>query len=319
MVTGSVAIDVAIGLTLLYMLLSAGASALYELGSQLLTKKRGRMLMNHLESVFKGEDEASKAKGEELFKLFRAHPLIASLRQGGDPSRNPAYIAPATFVSALLDVVVPAGREMARAPRTLDDIRAALAAAPSGAVQRSLLALLSGAQDDMALFQKKVEDWYADIGDRMSGWYKRHAQVALLMIGIVAAGALNADTLMVARVLATNPSIRQTVLDAAQAKARAPGAAPAQSPTTTTDITPVVKELQANLDKAGLPIWWSQDQNSPNRLPLCTGEWTGKVLGILITAVAVSLGASFWFDLMSKIVNLRASGPKPKKSDQEAK
>ncbi len=35
-------------------------------------------------------------------------------------------------------------------------------------------------------------------------------------------------------------------------------------------------------------------------------------LGWLITAAAVSLGAPFWFDLLNKLVNLRAAGKKPK-------
>lgn len=34
-------------------------------------------------------------------------------------------------------------------------------------------------------------------------------------------------------------------------------------------------------------------------------------LGWLITALAISLGASFWFDLLSKIISLRSSGHKP--------
>ena len=36
-----------------------------------------------------------------------------------------------------------------------------------------------------------------------------------------------------------------------------------------------------------------------------------KLLGFLITAMAISLGAPFWFDLLNKFVNLRASGAKP--------
>lgn len=36
-------------------------------------------------------------------------------------------------------------------------------------------------------------------------------------------------------------------------------------------------------------------------------EWTWKLLGFLITAGAVSLGAPFWFDLLSKLVNVRNS------------
>lgn len=36
-----------------------------------------------------------------------------------------------------------------------------------------------------------------------------------------------------------------------------------------------------------------------------------KLLGFLLTAIAVSLGAPFWFDLLKKLVNVRSSGAKP--------
>lgn len=36
-----------------------------------------------------------------------------------------------------------------------------------------------------------------------------------------------------------------------------------------------------------------------------------KILGWLLTALAVSLGAPFWFDLLNKFIKLRESGPKP--------
>jgi hypothetical protein len=36
-----------------------------------------------------------------------------------------------------------------------------------------------------------------------------------------------------------------------------------------------------------------------------------KLLGLLLTAVAVSQGGPFWFDLLSKLTNPRGSGPVP--------
>ncbi len=36
-----------------------------------------------------------------------------------------------------------------------------------------------------------------------------------------------------------------------------------------------------------------------------------NILGFIITALAISLGAPFWFDLLNKFINLRASGAKP--------
>ena len=44
-----------------------------------------------------------------------------------------------------------------------------------------------------------------------------------------------------------------------------------------------------------------------------------KIVGILLTTIAVSLGAPFWFDMLNKLVNLRSTGVKPKKSEDKEK
>ena len=40
-------------------------------------------------------------------------------------------------------------------------------------------------------------------------------------------------------------------------------------------------------------------------------EWLSKLLGWLLTALATSLGAQFWFNIMSEALKLRAAGRKP--------
>jgi hypothetical protein len=45
------------------------------------------------------------------------------------------------------------------------------------------------------------------------------------------------------------------------------------------------------------------------------GNWGAKIVGWLITALAVTLGAPFWFELLSKLVNVRGSGPKPSRPE----
>ena len=39
--------------------------------------------------------------------------------------------------------------------------------------------------------------------------------------------------------------------------------------------------------------------------------WAKKFMGLLLTVIAASLGAPFWFDLLNKAVNLRLTGQKP--------
>jgi len=70
--------------------------------------------------------------------------------------------------------------------------------------------------------------------------------------------------------------------------------------------------------EAGLrpfPIGWSKAPTRPD-LNWSAGGWTilQKIVGFLLTGLALSLGAPFWFDLLNKFVNLRVSGTKPDKT-----
>jgi|GEM_PF-628020 len=44
---------------------------------------------------------------------------------------------------------------------------------------------------------------------------------------------------------------------------------------------------------------------------LSTYDLISKLLGFILTALAVSMGAPFWFDLLKKLVNIRSSGSRP--------
>jgi hypothetical protein len=52
-------------------------------------------------------------------------------------------------------------------------------------------------------------------------------------------------------------------------------------------------------------------------VPMSFGNWVVKILGISITALMLSLGAPFWFDLLKKLVAIRGAGVKPEEKKQE--
>jgi hypothetical protein len=58
-----------------------------------------------------------------------------------------------------------------------------------------------------------------------------------------------------------------------------------------------------------LPLGWTETPED------ATG-WGAKVLGLVITAAAVSLGAPFWFDMLNKVVRIRTTGPPPEKENE---
>src|SRR5260370_42328605 len=51
--------------------------------------------------------------------------------------------------------------------------------------------------------------------DRVSGWYKKYTQKALICIGLALAIAFNVDSVSVARVFWLNQDIRQAIVNAA--------------------------------------------------------------------------------------------------------
>jgi hypothetical protein len=60
-----------------------------------------------------------------------------------------------------------------------------------------------------------------------------------------------------------------------------------------------------------IPLGWGPDSFAFLKQPKWGWEILSKIVGWAITAVAIFLGAPFWFDLLSKVVNLRGSGTKP--------
>jgi hypothetical protein len=66
----------------------------------------------------------------------------------------------------------------------------------------------------------------------------------------------------------------------------------------------------------------SEIKTQKNKIDQCYAQfrlpWNAySVVGWLITALAISLGAPFWFDLLNKFVNLRVSGEKPEEAKKD--
>jgi hypothetical protein len=69
-----------------------------------------------------------------------------------------------------------------------------------------------------------------------------------------------------------------------------------------------------------LGLGWSA-YNKPTNPAYCVSKsaficWSKRFLGWLLTALAISLGAPFWFDLLKKVISIRAAGANP---DEAAK
>ena len=190
-------------------------------------------------------------------------------------------------------------------------------------VREALLPLLEEARTDMTdgvaavkKFNDQVEVWFDHAMDRVAGWYKRKTQWVLFGIGFAAAVALNVDTVGICHRLAKDPVLRQAMVEAAKQRV-------AQGEADRLKKSPeeALKELQSAqndmraLGDMGLPIGWAGD-------PVWIdggAHWLTKFAGLLLTALAVSLGAPFWFDILNKLVTVRAAGKAPEERPKNPK
>ncbi len=169
---------------------------------------------------------------------------------------------------------------------------------------------------------------YNERMDRLQGTFKRQSQKVLLLIGLVLAAALNVDTIEMAQELQRDPVRRELLMAMAQKEgamaslqahcgAGGTNAADASSGEKLIAARPLADCVAADLTRAGLG--WQPMHRKSISDAFQAGPISGllalflKGLGYLLTALAVSLGAPFWFDLLSKVANLRStlkpSGP----------
>ncbi len=280
-------LDVALGLALVYFLLSLLASTIQEAIAAALGW-RAKFLERWLCTVLHDPDKEADVK--KTVGAFLASPLI-TIAPG---KRGPSYIASDVFSAAALTA---GGLE--KLPETLDE---AIAALPSPQLQRVARALCADGVTDVAQLRARLERWYDNSMERVSGWYKRRVQIVLAVIGLGLAILVNADTTRIAHAFWSDKTVRAAVV--AKAGQVAQGGSGAAGLSGVANQVKQIKTLQ-------LPLGWSLKKGDPRDIPHGAGGWVGKIVGLLLTALALTLGAPFWFDLLSKVARIRFSGAPP--------
>jgi hypothetical protein len=260
---------------------------------------------------------------EQLFNRVNPDQLPASAATAYSRARQGLTLDTAT---ALRDAVPETDRQrplldqLAAAATSSSELTlpAAVEKLPESSVKSALQGFLAGPGLTRDRLREQIEHWYDDAMDRLSGWYKRRIQLFLLGYGAALAIAFNVDTVNIARTLWDEATVRAAVVAVAQQQETSP----ATSASAATDsLDTAASEVRA-ARTLSLPLGWTPPHqgtgisDDPRAIPATAGSWLLKGLGLLITVGALSFGATFWFDLLGKLVNLRNAGPKPSSSTQ---
>ena len=312
---GSQILEVAIGVVFVYLLVSMICSAVRE-GIEGKLRARAAYLERGIMDLLHDHGESG------LISHFYNHPLIFSLFNGQyPPTRSklapagelPSYIPTKNFALALMDlaargVTTNEFNSAATAPPiTVEAIRTNILNISSPQVQRVLLAAVDTAQNDINKVQASLEAWYDSAMDRVSGAYKRSTQWILFVVGLIVAVGLNVNTVAISEYLYKNDAARAAVVSKAEAAAADKDFLSKQS-----------NAANADLRALDLPIGWERMTLANPRVD---GWWTtliGPLVGWLMTALAATLGAPFWFDILNKFMVIRSTVKPHEKSPEES-
>ncbi|MFQ5684302.1 MAG: hypothetical protein ACE5HC_13660 [Candidatus Binatia bacterium] len=289
-----VILEVIIGLVFVYLILSLICSAVQETIAAV-CGWRSNTLQEGIQNLLDDpniKDAAGNVRDlkEEVYN----HPLVNKLAKKG---KRPSYVPARNFAVALLDVLKDpnaSGGPLTEARATVDNL-------PHGPVRKALAGLIDTAQGDIAQVRKNIETWFDDSMDRVSGWYKRNAHKWMVGIALGLTIFMNVDSVEISRRLWKDPQLRAQVV--AQADVLVDKNATELEKET-------IKNLQQELNE--LPVGW----DIPSLKSLGANPWSliPKVVGLILTTIAVSLGAPFWFDGLNKLLNIRAAGRRPEKA-----
>lgn len=312
-------LDLAIGICFIYLLMALVCSTLNETIAGVINS-RGKTLEKGIVSLL--HDPALKTK-------FYAHPLIQGLQDVND--RLPSYIASNKFALALMDTLT--GPAAANDP---DALRKGVASLENTAARTALTAVLQNPR--FTTDQQRLEAWYEQSMNRVSGWYKRTSQIRIYVLAAAVTLVINADTLKILDALWNNPTRSALLVEHAKGRLEkgrpdaegqsstanekandATASKSAQTPEKDV-ITPQEKQL------LGQVAGWQGDRYSDrpqHKTAADFGLWIWYLLknrlgGWLITMLAVSLGAPFWFDTLSRFMNVRSAGKPPDQSSDKA-
>jgi hypothetical protein len=271
---GSNVLEVAIGVVFVYLVLSLICSVINEQVIARFLALRAKTL----------EDGITTMLNDVLAKKLYNHELIQGLSMRGRFDKllrrdsKPSYISSDVFAMAIRDIVTSYKYVI-----------------NPNAIPPALQTVLEQAKGDAEQELVNLEKWFNDSMERVSGWYKRKVQLILFVIGFAIALCLNVDSIALVSTLANNATLRSSIVAAAQGTDKS-----------VLDPSKNLGVLEKNFQTIQPALGWTASDvpQDPYRLLL-------KVLGLLATAFAVSLGAPFWFDILGKIAPLRATGNPP--------
>jgi hypothetical protein len=285
--------EVAIGLILVYYVLGAAVSTITQIVNESL-QTRGAALQKYLQ----------QAAGDKALDLTNL-PQIKALRPiryanwwsvfgAGTEEKKVERIPVSTLVDAFFDVSGLTCKQNLNP----DELTALINTLPDSEAKKALLQWVQQGVTDLNDLRVRASDYFTGIMNQAALAFRARARSFVIVLSLLITLLFGTDSIQLAKDLWNDAGLRalanqQAGLLASQTGATAPA------------INPVAELGQFSLHMG----WWqTASQTAGPTSPL---DWLSfmllKFAGLGITAVAVSQGSSFWYDLLKKLTGTTAA------------
>lgn len=279
-------LEVAIGLIFVYYVMGSIVSTVSQMIMESL-ETRGLALEKYLKTIV----------GEKNLGDLTNMPQIKSLRPiryanwwnvfgAGTIEKRVEKIPASTLVDAFFDLSGLTGKYQTSG----DELLATINQLPDSEGKKAMLTWMQKGVTNINDLRSRANDYFTGILNQAAATFKANARSLVIILSIVVTLLFGTDSIALAKNLWADSTLRAVA--AVQANAAAQQGQ-------ITDLTALLNQLGILSIKIG---WW-QNQDLP--LQTTTVGWAEFVLlkfaGLAITAIAVSQGSSFWYDLLKKL------------------
>ncbi len=291
----SQALEVVIGLIFVYYVLGSLVSLITQWINEAF-ETRGKSLERHLMKIVGTKHVGDFVKLPQLqalrpIRYKNAFSFITSATEPKMLEKIPA----GTLVESYFDFVgLTASKEF-----EVDELKELINAFPDSEGKQAMLKWVNQGVTSVEELRKRTLTYFTGVMEQAGATFRANARSFVIMLSVFLTLLLGTDSIQLARTLWSNSSVR--ALAVAQAELVV------QQDDAEARMDDLLQELlDLNIIRIG---WWQTELPAPGST---LAEWGSfavlKIVGLGLTAIAVSQGSSFWYDLLKKIVSKGGGG-----------
>ena len=293
-------LEVAIGLIVVYYLLGSVVSLVTQWINEAL-ESRGKAVEQYLIKIVGDKKIGDLLKTPQLQALrpIRYKNFLSVFGSATEPKKL-EKIPVATLVDAFFDLSgLTAKKEM-----DLLQLAEVIDKLPESEGKKAFISWINHGVTSLADLRTRTTAYFTGMLEQAADTFRARARSFVIILSIGITILFGTDTIQLAKALWTNAELRAIAAAQADAVVAREGA--------NADLSSIIEDLSAFSIKIG---WWQTEQLPQSGAVL---DWALffllKIVGLGITAAAVSQGASFWYDLLKKIASPSTSSSSSRSS-----